>query len=419
MKIPRHENVVAKKVDGGKSVIENLEEALSRATALMKDPALIRRVVLSGRQRAHVPPFVRIDIRPVELKGVVHLQVVSHDGKQDFTRNLLPDQVLLADFVESGYGNIVVENQETELSIRITKSGAAQVSIKATKKERANSSNLSHDRRKRRLLSEDDAIFIELGISDNSGKLKPSRTDKFLQVNEFLKIIDHLLGQEWKSEEEIAMIDLGCGSAYLTFAAHHYLKQRGFSVTTVGVDTRDDSRAKNTEISQRSGFSDEMTFVAAEISAYPKQKTDIAIALHACDTATDDALAWAVKNESTIILVAPCCQHDIQRQLSNIPHPFGVVTKHGILKERVGDILTDAIRAQVLRILGYRTEVIEFIAGEHTPRNLMIRAVLTGAPAQQKDFGELDSLIEQWGISPVLMKQLEFEIEAQRHRALS
>ena len=419
MHVRRHEETAAVSINGGDSVIENLDDALARAAVIMKDPALIRRIVLSGRQRTLVPPYKRIDVRPVELKGVIYLQVVSHDGKQDFTKNYLPDQFLLVDLVRSGFGNIVVENHEVELSIRITKSGAAQVSVQTASNLKSSASNLSHDRRKHRLLGENEAIFKELGISDKSGKLKPSRTDKFLQVNEFLKSIDHVLSEELKSEKKIAMVDLGCGSAYLTFAAHQYLKNRGFDVTTTGVDTRDDSRAKNTEIAQRSGYSGAISFVAAEISAFPKQQADITIALHACDTASDDALAWAVKSKSRIVLLAPCCHHDIQRQLSDIPHPFGLVTRHGILKERVGDILTDAIRAQVLRILGYRTEVMEFIAGEHTPRNLMIRAVLTGAPAQKRDFEELDSLIKQWGISPVLIKQLESEIETRRHRALS
>ena len=136
----------------------------------------------------------------------------------------------------------------------------------------------------------------------------------------------------------------------------------------------------------------------------------MAIALHACDTATDDALAWAVKNGAGLILAAPCCHHDIQRQLSEIPEPWSIVTKQGILKERLGDILTDAIRCQILRLLGYRVEAIEFIGGEHTPRNLMIRAVKTGAAPERVDIDRYKSLIEQWQLAPYLATALKAEL---------
>ena len=190
------------------------------------------------------------------------------------------------------------------------------------------------------------------------------------------------------------------------------------SVKTVGVDSRSDSRERNEEIAKRAHLNQGMTFIAEEIDSYPPHAVEITVALHACDTATDDAIAWAVESKSQVIFVAPCCHHDIQKQIKKSPSPWNIATKHGILKARVGDILTDAIRAQALRILGYRTDVIEFVAGDHTPRNLMIRAIYTGATPQKQDFEELDALIQQWGIEPALLSRLNAAIAAQRKSAL-
>jgi hypothetical protein len=325
--------------------------------------------------------------------------------------------------MNQGFGNLLVESSEVELTVRVTKSGDAHVMIKPVSRKLA-SVDLSHDRKKTRYLSEDEPIFRELGISDHTGKLKASRTDKFIQVQEFLKIIDHSLAELQRSKKvdpdsPLKLIDLGCGHAYLTFAAHQYLLNKGLAITTVGVDSRTDSRDRNQEVARRSQMFHEMTFVANEITAHPITRADITVALHACDTATDDAIAWAIESTSQVILVAPCCHHDIQEQMKNSPKAWNIVTKHGILKERVGDILSDAIRAQVLRILGYRTDVIEFVAGDHTPRNLMIRAIYTGARPQPEDFEELDTLIQQWEIKPTLIARLGAAINAQRNSALS
>ena len=133
---------------------------------------------------------------------------------------------------------------------------------------------------------------------------------------------------------------------------------------------------------------------------------DVAIALHACDTATDDAIAWAVNGGAKLLLIAPCCHHDIQKQIDNVPEPWGALTKFGLVKERLGDLLTDSLRAQLLRIVGYRVEVIEFVGGEHTPRNLMIRAVKTDAKPEKLDIDRYLEITAQWGLVPALEKKL-------------
>ena len=388
-------------------MIENLDKALARAQETLVKPDSIRRICISGKAKGKKPEQVRIDIRPVFLKAGLHWQVVSHDGKRDTTKNIALNELSLAKIFQVGYANLLIESTSQEINLRLTKSGDAQFTSKRVELEAA---ELSHDRSKHRLLSSDDEIFIELGISDHNGKLKPSKSDKFIQVQEFLNILSHSLDEKRDKSQALRVIDLGCGHAYLTLAAHKYLSKQGYKVKTLGIDERQDSRERNIALVEKLKLSEEISFQATKIAQLESSKADIAIALHACDTASDDAISWAVKNRVEMILVAPCCHHDIQRQMKDSPAPWNIATKHGIINQRVGDILTDSIRAAVLKILGYRTDIIEFVAGEHTPRNLMIRAFKTGAQAKPGDIAELKQIIAQWKIEPALMVRLKDEL---------
>jgi hypothetical protein len=199
---------------------------------------------------------------------------------------------------------------------------------------------------------------------------------------------------------------LGCGHAYLTFAAHQYLRAQGIPVKVVGIDVRTSARDRNNQIALELKISDSIEFLAEEISETTLHEADIAIALHACDTATDDAIAWAINCDARLALIAPCCHHDIQAQMNEIPEPWSLVTKNGIMKERLGDLLTDAIRIQLMKLSGYRVEAIEFIGGEHTPRNLMIRAVKTGATPELKEVAKYDEMLALWKVKPALASLL-------------
>lgn len=393
--------------------------AVEKANSLLSDPHLVRRIVVSGRQRKFNPKFQRLDIRLVELKTGLHWQEVGHDGKQDFTRNISVNEFQIERYFQDGYANLLIENETVELSVRITKSGQAQVVQKKTELKSVQEISLSHNRTKTRLLEENNPVFIELGISDHQGKLKPSKSDKFIQVQEFLKTIDFALQALKKKNpkiSEVTIADLGCGHAYLTFAAHVFIKKSGFQPITIGIDERVDSKQRNQKIAVELKIENEITFQAERISNSKNIPVDIAIALHACDTATDDAICWAVKSNAVVILVAPCCHHDLQEQIKEVPNPWQVVTRYGILRERVGDILTDAIRAQVLRILGYKTDIIEFVAGDHTPRNLMIRSIKNDPvrTTSAAEFSELDNIVEQWRIHPVLLNLLHSELTHKR-----
>jgi SAM-dependent methyltransferase len=335
---------------------------------------------------------------------------MQNDGRATTTKNLPPSALEIEHLLNSGYANIMVESTEEAYSIRITKSGDAQVHIEKRKSEQ----NLSHDKKKDRLLDSNDPFLREVGIADAKGVIKPSRQDKYKQVEEFLRLLSPALnsaieaGQIHKPtvQNPLRITDLGCGHAYLTFAAHQFLIKSGIPVIVTGIDIRPDSRDRNNAIAVKLGITETISFKAEEISKTTSESADIAIALHACDTATDDAIAWAVNGQAKLLLIAPCCHHDIQKQIEVAPEPWGAITKFGLMKERLGDLLTDSLRAQLLRLVGYRVEVIEFVGGEHTPRNLMIRAVKTDAKPDKLDIDRYLEITAQWGVTPVLEKKL-------------
>lgn len=386
------------------------EEALAAASSKILDTQTFVRAVLSGRRRNMQVDFERIDIRLVEIKGELNLQLRQSDGRATTTKNLSPEKNYVDQLLDSGYANITVESTHEAYSIRITKSGDAQIHTE----KRDSQQNLAHDKKKDRLLDSNDPFLREVGIADAKGVIKPSRQDKYKQVEEFLRLLSPTLntaieaGQIHKPTQDnpLRITDLGCGHAYLTFAAHQFLMKSGIPVLVTGIDVRPDSKDRNNAIAEKLGISKTINFKAEEISKTTADVADIAIALHACDTATDDAIAWAVNGGAKLLLIAPCCHHDIQKQIDVAPEPWGALTKFGLMKERLGDLLTDSFRAQLLRIVGYRVEVIEFVGGEHTPRNLMIRAVKTDAKPDKLDIDRYLEITSQWGVLPALEKKL-------------
>ena len=388
----------------------SLEQALEEACTLIADTSTLVRVVLSGRRRNMQTEHERIDIRPVEIKGSILLQLTHSDGRATTTKNISAETGVILELLSSGYANITVDSLDGSMSVRVTKSGDAQVHYE----KKTLVQDLTHDKKKERLLDPSDPFLLEVGIADHKGQIKPSKNDKYKQVEEFLRLLVPTLnsaieaGQIEKPSKEkpLSIVDLGCGHAYLTFAAHQYLRSIGMNVHVTGIDIRPASRDRNNAIAASLGISQTITFKAEEIATTTAQQADIAIALHACDTATDDAIAWAVNGGAKLLLIAPCCHHDIQKQMDQSPEPWGALTKFGVMKERMGDLLTDALRAQILRIVGYRVEVIEFIGGEHTPRNIMIRAVKTGAQPDAIDIDRYREITSQWGIVPALSKKI-------------
>ena len=383
-----------------------LDEVFLEFEKLFSQTQSLVRVVLSGRRRNMQTQHERIDMRPIALKDGLQIQVSHSDGRQMTTKNYSPSDAPFGELMRSGYANVLLEHVNGSVSLRITKKGEPLVHRESSKNEQ----DLSHDRTKARLLDPSDPFLIAIGISDATGKVKPSKSDKYLQVEEFLRLLSPTLnsaiaaGQIHQPSEEapLTIVDLGCGHAYLTFAAHQYLRNQNIPVKVIGIDIRTAARDRNNEIAQQLGISATIEFRAEEIADTTIKSADIAIALHACDTATDDAIAWAINSDARLALIAPCCHHDIQAQMNEIPEPWSLLTRNGIMKERLGDLLTDALRMQIMKLRGYRVEAIEFIGGEHTPRNLMIRAVKTGATADVTEERRYDEMLNLWKVKPAL-----------------
>ena len=322
--------------------------------------------------------------------------------------------------LEEPFGNWHVDTTTQSHQVRVTKKGVALLHSAArdAEVEADRQQNWDHDRDKGRLLPEDDPVFVALGLSDHEGRMKPSRQAKYRQVEEFLRILDasvsdaidkgHL--RRPTEDEPLRMADLGCGNGYLTFAAQRFLTHvRGLPVVVTGVDVRQQSADHNTAVATGLGMAAD--FVVGGIADVVLEPApEVVLALHACDTATDDALSRAVAWEAPLVLAAPCCHHDIAAQLRKTPAPapYAMLTRHGILRERFADTLTDAVRASLLRIEGYRVDVMQFVESKHTPRNTLVRAVRTGGPVSGGDDvrREYDDLVETWAIRPRLAELL-------------
>ena len=363
------------------------------------------RAVLSGRRRNMQTEYERIDIKPVLIKEELKWQIISSDGKKDITKNVEVDFNFIQLF-SSGYANLVVDTQTESYQVRISKKDEALVSVSKVNLSR----DLSHDRQKQRILAESNQVFKALDMSDLLGRIKPSKMDKYKQVDEFLRLISQTLDTQDLKQDEISVVDLGCGHAYLTFVVGEFLKDKYKKVSILGVDERDESKEHNEKVALK--LKVEAKFIAAKISDTPNQVVDIAIALHACDTATDDAIYWAVKNNAQVIMAAPCCMHELQTQIKEAPEPWALLTKNGLVKERLVDLITDSLRAQILKLLGYRVDIVEFIGGEHTARNILIRAVKTNQSSSDIDKDRYQQMLSQWQIKPYLAKLLAAELKA-------
>jgi SAM-dependent methyltransferase len=396
-------------------VPEPLPDALARVRDLVLDDQGLVRALATGRRKGQRPGWRRVELRYVDLKAGRRLQVTRYDDTQAHVSNHADAAAVLDELLAEPFGNWHVDTAAETLQLRVTKSGDAVVGVQARNAEVE--ADRGHDRAKTRLLAEDDPVLMELGISDREGHVKPSRRAKYRQVEEFLRelraAVDDAIaagGLAPTEDEPLRVVDLGCGNAYLTFAAHAWLsRERGLPVRVVGVDVKEQSREHNTGVARRLGVDGEVTFVTAGIGDVRLDRApDVVLALHACDTATDDALARAVEWHAPLVLAAPCCHKDVSRQLREhpAPEPYSLLTRDGILRERFADTLTDALRAALLRTRGYRVEVVEFVGSQHTPRNTLIRAVATGADAPQAE-EEYAELTRTWQVTPKLAELLD------------
>ncbi|MGH3498515.1 MAG: class I SAM-dependent methyltransferase [Nocardioidaceae bacterium] len=402
-----------------------LDEALAQVRARLLDSEHLVRALASGRRRHHQTRWRRVEIRPVQLKGGRRLQVVTYDETQAFTRTLEPgsatatvDEVLSAPFAHWHVEHRAGDGALVTTQIRVTKRGDAQVSTRSVAVPPEVVEVGGHDRVKQRLLAPHDPFLVAVGVSDHRGVVKPSRQAKYRQVEEFLRLLGPAIDEAAAggdlpvpgAADALRVVDLGCGNAYLTFAAYRYLTEvRGYTVQMLGIDTKETSALRNTGLAASLGCAEQLRFATGRIGDVTVDPAPhVALALHACDTATDDALAQAIAWQAPVVLSAPCCHHYLQTQLRErgAPAPYTLLTRDGILRERLADTLTDALRAALVRMSGYHVDVVQFVESRHTPRNTLLRGVRTRAGDASGVSEEYAALVAQWHVQPKLAELL-------------
>lgn len=336
-------------------------------------------MVISGQKNKSEDKAVKVRIRPVILKNEIEYQVSEFVGRKVLHSNHSAADVKkkIIDYMTEDFKQAQINMTDAAATILSSKSKTLTCKYKKAGQLKVQR-DLSHNRTKKYIIQEGKpvAFMIDLGVMGQDGKIIRTRYDKFRQINRFLEYIEDILPKLDK-ERELTIIDFGCGKSYLTFAMYYYLKElKGYNIRIIGLDLKADVIEHCNELRTRYGY-DKLDFYVGDIATYKDvDKVDMVVTLHACDTAMDYALAKAVKWGAEVILSVPCCQHEANRTIkSDILSP---VMDYGILKERMAAIVTDAARAKLLTANGYDTQILEFIDMEHTPKNLLIRAVKSG-----------------------------------------
>lgn len=373
--------------------------------------ASFRRLTVSAPTKAEGDRWEKVTLRPVDLKEGRFIQFVYSSREKSVARNFAGREAArrLDELLSDSFAHIEAQTDDGDIHIRITKKGRVLISRGAASRPDGAAAN-THDRVKKYPLPAEapDSFLQRIGIKNERGEIRPSMQAKFRQINAFLGLIEPLV-RNAPAERPVRLLDCGCGSAQLTFAVYHYLAHaRGVRTELVGIDRKPELVGKCVRLRDELGWS-ELSFHVSDIAAYvPAAAPDIVFSLHACDTATDEAIARAIRWGSRAIVAAPCCQHELHHQLS--AGLFKPVLRHGILRERLADILTDAFRALMLRIAGYDVDVVEFVAPEYTPKNLVLRAVKgtdAGNAAAVREYEELKSF---WNVKPSLESMAGIEV---------
>lgn len=339
-------------------------------------------LTISGLKKKNEELPVKIKVRPVAMKDNIEYQVSEFIGRKVFHKNYKKDELKkkITDWMQEDYKQ--AQFTMTDATAQVL-SGKHSQTVKYKKcKEVRVQRDLSHNRTKRYILPEGTPVgfLIDLGVMTKEGKIVRQKYDKYRQINRFLEFVEDILPQLSKEREQ-TIIDFGCGKSYLTFAMYYYLKElKGYDIRIIGLDLKEDVIAHCNELKDKYGYG-KLSFLVGDIASYTDvDAVDMVVTLHACDTATDYALAKAVQWGAKVILSVPCCQHEANRMMEN--ELLQPVLQYGILKERMAAIMTDAVRANLLTAKGYDTQILEFIDMEHTPKNLLIRAVYTGKDSE-------------------------------------
>lgn len=364
--------------------------------------------------------FSKTKIRPLLLKDELIFQAEEQRGKQAFHKNLNIDEAIL--YVENCLAHDFRQGEITSAkgkgTVLVSKKGKMTVKFKQQARI-ITQKTLEHNRKKQYLLPEGTPVpfLVDLGVMTKEGQIVHSRYDKYRQINRFLEFIEDILPQLDKHKENV-IIDFGCGKSYLTFAMYHYLRElKGYPVRIIGLDLKEEVIRHCSELAIRYGYN-KLSFTCGDIASYEGvDHVDMVVTLHACDLATDYALEKAVDWDAKVILSVPCCQHELNKQIKNpVLQP---VLEYGLIKERMAALYTDAIRAQILEYTGYNTQILEFIDMEHTPKNILLRAVSRKkneiSPAEeekrQKAGEQVKELIRFLHADPAIVRLLAPELD--------
>ncbi|MEG0109160.1 MAG: SAM-dependent methyltransferase, partial [Lachnospiraceae bacterium] len=329
-------------------------------------------VISNPRTSNHI---VKVKVRPIMKKGTLLFQLESYSKTQVFHKNLNLDEIeqSIVSCLEN-FRQMQMDTRYFQYTILISKKGKITIQKKQQQKQ-IEELDLSHNRSKKYILEEGVYVpFLEdLGVMNKEGKIIKSRFDKFRQMNRFLEFIEDIL-PKLPTDRELTILDFGCGKSYLTFAMYYYLHElKGYDVRIIGLDLKTEVIAHCNQLQQKYGY-EKLIFLEGNIEEYKGvDQVDMVVTLHACDTATDFALAKAVGWNARVILSVPCCQHELNGQISN--ELLSPILKYGLIKERIAALVTDALRGEYLEREGYDVQILEFIDMEHTPKNILIRGV--------------------------------------------
>lgn len=374
----------------------------------------LHRIVLSNAKDSM--GATKAKIRPVLIKGELVYQCTETHGPKEIHKNYEKEEVVqyILDAMEMKFRQLQLEAQEANGSVLVSKKGKMTVKCKRKQSNDADQVvlHLEHNRRKRYILETKEPIpfLVDLGVMSQNGKIINSKYDKFRQMNRFLEFIEDILPKLPKNRE-VTIIDFGCGKSYLTFAMYYYLKeQKKYDVNIIGLDLKTDVISHCNQLAKKYGF-EKLNFYQGDIADYEGvDHVDMVVTLHACDTATDYALQKAVHWGAEVILSVPCCQHELNKQISS--EMLMPIMKYGILKERFAALLTDGLRAQILEDVGYKTDILEFIDMEHTPKNLLIRAVKKNSTQTESPSEGIQRCMDALGAQPTLETLLYAHQEA-------
>ena len=335
--------------------------------------SLLVDMVISGARGGG--DFIKIKVRPVMIRDSLYFQVSRYTDKQVFHENMTAEDALetLSGWILHDFRQAQIRMQDEMVTVLVSKKGKA--TVKSKKAACIETQNLEHNRKKQYIIEEGTAVpfMIDLGVMTESGKIIRTRYDKYRQINRFLEFIEDIL-PELPTDRTVHIIDFGCGKSYLTFAMYYYLKVlKHYDIRITGLDLKQKVIEDCQALADRYGY-DGLQFLCGDIADYNgTDEVDMVVTLHACDTATDYALYKAVKWHASVILSVPCCQHELNRKMQC--ETLSGAFQYGLIKERTAALMTDAMRGQLLEMKGYKTQLLEFIDMEHTPKNILIRGV--------------------------------------------